>query len=111
MVFSQMPWEMFAEQTLPKYRERFRAVHGREAPPVLTVDLLICDADAGRAEALARRHMAAYYVEVMRHYEIMSEHFTYDPPAGIVGQRLEHGDAHLFRHEGKLATEAAPTSQ
>jgi alkanesulfonate monooxygenase SsuD/methylene tetrahydromethanopterin reductase-like flavin-dependent oxidoreductase (luciferase family) len=86
MVFSQMPWEMFAEQTVPKYRDHFRTVHGREAPPVLTVDLLICDTDAGRAETLARRHMAAYYVEVMRHYEIMSEHFKqlkgYDHYAG-----------------------------
>jgi alkanesulfonate monooxygenase SsuD/methylene tetrahydromethanopterin reductase-like flavin-dependent oxidoreductase (luciferase family) len=86
MVFSQMPWEMFAEQTLPVYRGHYRKVHGREAPPVLTVDLLACHADAERAEALARRHMAAYYVEVMRHYEIMSEHFKqlrgYDHYAG-----------------------------
>ena len=86
MVFSQMPWEMFAEQTLPAYRNRYRTVHGTDAPPVLTVDLLVCDEDASRAEALARRHMAAYYVEVMRHYEIMSDHFKetrgYDHYAG-----------------------------
>jgi alkanesulfonate monooxygenase SsuD/methylene tetrahydromethanopterin reductase-like flavin-dependent oxidoreductase (luciferase family) len=86
MVFSQMPWEMFAEQTLPKYRAHFRERHGREAPPVLTVDLLVCHADAATAERLARTHMAAYYVEVMRHYEIMSEHFKqtrgYDHYAG-----------------------------
>jgi alkanesulfonate monooxygenase SsuD/methylene tetrahydromethanopterin reductase-like flavin-dependent oxidoreductase (luciferase family) len=86
MVFSQLPWEMFAEQTLPAYRGHYRKVHGRDAPPVLTVDLLVCHADPARAEALARQHMAAYYVEVMRHYEIMSEHFKqvrgYDHYAG-----------------------------
>lgn len=86
MVFSQMPWEMFAEQTLPVYRGHYEKVHGKAAPPVLTVDLLVCDDDAARAEALARTHMAAYYVEVMQHYEIMSEHFKklrgYDHYAG-----------------------------
>jgi len=86
MAFSQMPWEMFAEQTLPIYRGHYRERHGREAPPVLTVDLLVCDDDAARAEQLARTHMANYYVEVMQHYEIMSEHFKqlrgYDHYAG-----------------------------
>jgi hypothetical protein len=86
MVFSQLPWEIFAEQTLPLYRGHYHERHGHEAPPVLTVDLLVCDDDAARAEQLARTHMVNYYVEVMQHYEIMSEHFKqlrgYDHYAG-----------------------------
>jgi len=75
MVFSQMPWEAFATSTLVAYRETFERVHGRPAPPVLTVDLMYCDEDAGRAEALAAKHMAAYYSSVLDHYEIRGEHF------------------------------------
>jgi alkanesulfonate monooxygenase SsuD/methylene tetrahydromethanopterin reductase-like flavin-dependent oxidoreductase (luciferase family) len=75
MVFSQTPWESFATSTLAAYRDTFAQAHGRPAPPVLTVDLLYCDEDAGRAEALAAEHMAAYYLSVLEHYEIRGEHF------------------------------------
>lgn len=76
MVFSQTPWESFAATTLVAYRETFERTHGRAAPPILTVDLMYCDEDAGRAEALAAEHMAAYYLAVLEHYEIRGEHFT-----------------------------------
>jgi alkanesulfonate monooxygenase SsuD/methylene tetrahydromethanopterin reductase-like flavin-dependent oxidoreductase (luciferase family) len=75
MVFSQMPWESFATGTLVAYRETFERTHGRPAPPVLTVDLMYCDEDAARAEAVAAEHMAAYYLSVLEHYEIRGEHF------------------------------------
>lgn len=75
MVFSQTPWESFATSTLVAYRTAFERAHGRAAPPVLTVDLMYCDEDPGRAEALAAEHMAAYYLSVLEHYEIRGEHF------------------------------------
>jgi alkanesulfonate monooxygenase SsuD/methylene tetrahydromethanopterin reductase-like flavin-dependent oxidoreductase (luciferase family) len=75
MVFSQTPWESFATGTLVAYRAAFERAHGRPAPPVLTVDLMYCDEDAGRAEALAAEHMAAYYLSVLEHYEIRGDHF------------------------------------
>ena len=93
MVFSQMPWESFATSTLVAYRDTFEQTHGRPAPPVLTVDLMLCHEDAGTAEALASEHMAAYYISVLDHYEIMSEHFKktkgyemYAAAADVLGQ-------------------------
>jgi len=94
MVFSQTPWAKFAETTLPAYRARFREVHGVDAPPVLTSDLLVCDTDAARAEELALERMAAYYLTVLEHYEIMSEHFQtlrgYEMYAGMGGALRQH---------------------
>jgi len=75
MVFSQVPWESFAEHTLATFNTTFRERHGREPAHPLTVDLMYCDEDAGRAEARARRHMAAYYLSVLEHYEILNDHF------------------------------------
>lgn len=57
------------------YRELYRKHHGKPAPPPLAVDFMYCDEDAGRAEEKARRHIAAYYLSVMRHYEMLEDHF------------------------------------
>jgi alkanesulfonate monooxygenase SsuD/methylene tetrahydromethanopterin reductase-like flavin-dependent oxidoreductase (luciferase family) len=36
---------------------------------------MFCDASADRAEAMAREHMANYFLSIASHYELMSEHF------------------------------------
>jgi alkanesulfonate monooxygenase SsuD/methylene tetrahydromethanopterin reductase-like flavin-dependent oxidoreductase (luciferase family) len=101
MVFSQSPWDKFAETTLAAYRGRFREMHGTAAPPVLTSDLLVCHHDAARAEALAVEHMAAYYRSVLEHYEIMNEHFQklrgYEMYAGMGGALRQHDLAEVAR--------------
>ena len=43
-------------------------------PPPLTADFVVCDHDAGRAEELARKHVAGYLLTVFQHYELMSDH-------------------------------------
>lgn len=75
MVFSQMPWEQFAQTSWVTYKDGFAAHHEGTPWPLLCCDLMICDADAGRAEELARRHILEYYVTVMNHYELLGEHF------------------------------------
>lgn len=75
MTFSQKPWELYKTETLEVFRKSFRAHHGREAPPPLTGDLMLCHADAEQAEALAREYMANYFLTIVSHYELMSEHF------------------------------------
>ena len=76
MTFSQQPWEIYAEETLKRYRQAFRDAHPDvEPPPPLTGDLMFCHADADAAEELAMEHMAAYFLTIIHHYEIMSEHF------------------------------------
>ncbi len=75
MIFSQQPWELFAEGSLATYRETYRERHGKEAPPPLTGDLMFCHEDAGRVEELAMEYMCNYFLTIINHYELMSEHF------------------------------------
>jgi alkanesulfonate monooxygenase SsuD/methylene tetrahydromethanopterin reductase-like flavin-dependent oxidoreductase (luciferase family) len=74
-IFSQIPWETWAETSLATYRTVYRETQGQPAPPPLTCDLLYCGADDAEAEATARMHMAEYYLSVLDHYELLSGKF------------------------------------
>jgi alkanesulfonate monooxygenase SsuD/methylene tetrahydromethanopterin reductase-like flavin-dependent oxidoreductase (luciferase family) len=74
VMFSQRPWEDQAK-SVSTYRDRFVEVHGREPGPPVVCDFVYCDADAGRAEEVAHRHIAGYLASVMEHYELEGEHF------------------------------------
>jgi len=76
MCFAQKPWKDMTDH-FGRYRELFASHHpDRPVPPPVCVDFLCCDESAERAEALAREHMANYYVTVMEHYEMASTHFS-----------------------------------
>ena len=45
-----------------------------------------CDEDPAVAETLARKHMSAYYLTVIEHYEFMSEHFKNTEGYGSYGE-------------------------
>ena len=75
MTFSQKPWELYAEETLKEYQAAFKKYHGIEAPPPLTGDLMFCHEDAAKAEEMAKEYMSNYFLTIIRHYEIMSDHF------------------------------------
>jgi alkanesulfonate monooxygenase SsuD/methylene tetrahydromethanopterin reductase-like flavin-dependent oxidoreductase (luciferase family) len=75
MTFSQKPWALYRDETLREYRAAFERHHGRAAPPPLTGDLMFCHEDAARAEELAMEFMSNYFLTIVGHYELMSEHF------------------------------------
>lgn len=72
-VFSQAPWESVAE-SMNRYRREFRDRHGRDAPPPITADMVVCHEDEERARELAERHVGGYLLTVLDHYELKSEH-------------------------------------
>ena len=74
MSFAQKPWEEMGPH-FDTYRTLFEKHHERSAPSPVCVDFLSCDESADKAEADARRYMANYYVTVMEHYEMTSDHF------------------------------------
>ncbi len=74
VVFSQRPWADQAE-AIGTYRDRFEARHDHAPGPPVTCDFVYCDADPGRAEEKAHRHIAGYLTSVMQHYELASDHF------------------------------------
>ncbi len=77
MIFSQQLWETFADGSLKDYRESYRKHHGGEPPLPLTGDLMFCHEDPGAAEELAMTYMPNYFLTIIQHYEIMSDHFKH----------------------------------
>ena len=75
MIFSQQTWDSFAEGPLKEFRASFRKHHSAEPPPPLCGELMFCHEDAARAEELAMEYMPNYFLTIIRHYEIMSDHF------------------------------------
>ncbi len=75
MKFSNAPWATAAPE-VERHRAIYRETHGSEAPPTITSDLLFVDKDIKRAESMAREYMAGYFVQVMEHYELLSDNFA-----------------------------------
>jgi alkanesulfonate monooxygenase SsuD/methylene tetrahydromethanopterin reductase-like flavin-dependent oxidoreductase (luciferase family) len=95
MIFSQQTWESFASGPLPQYRKTYREHRDADPPPPLTGDLMFCDEDPERAEALAMQYMPNYFLTIVRHYEIMSEHFKH-----VKGYDHYASSADLFKQVG-----------
>ena len=95
MIFSQQTWETFATGSLRHYRESWRKYHAGEPPAPLTGDLLFCHEDAKRAEELAMEYMPNYFLSIVRHYEILGDHFK---DVGGYDHYATAGD--LFRQVG-----------
>ena len=74
MTFAQKPWEDMVPH-FEAYKSQFKENHGVAPPPPVCVDFLACDESGERAEALAREHMANYYITVMEHYDMAGDHF------------------------------------
>ncbi len=53
----------------------YRQVHGCEPPKPIITSYVFCDKEAGRAEDMARTYIAGYWREVVKHYELLGEHF------------------------------------
>ncbi|NEW45689.1 LLM class flavin-dependent oxidoreductase [Nocardia cyriacigeorgica] len=74
MKFANAPWSSVVEE-VDGYRDAFHAYHGVAAPPLITGDVMVCHRDDKRGEELARVHHRNYFVSVMSHYELLSDHF------------------------------------
>lgn len=75
MTFTQQLWQQYAEGPLRSYRETYRRAHDAEAPPPLTGDLMYCHRDAAVAEEKGLEYMTNYFLTIVKHYELMEEHF------------------------------------
>ena len=72
------------------YRDHFRRYNdGAEAPTPFLADLTICDSNSDRARENAERYCAGYLQSVLRHYELMSDHFDKVGGYDAYGQNAE----------------------
>lgn len=75
MVLAQQPWEVFREQALIPYQEKWRSLRDSEPPVPLAGQLVFCDQDSDRAHELGEKYVKEYFATVAEHYEIGGEHF------------------------------------
>jgi len=75
MTFTQQMWNDYAEGPLATWRSLYREHHGVEPPPPLTGDLMYCHADPAVAEEKGLELMTNYFLTIVEHYEILSDHF------------------------------------
>jgi len=61
---------------LDRYRDAFKEHHGHASPPPRFADFVFCAEDADEAEEKGFENIAAYYSQVMQHYDLMGEHFA-----------------------------------
>ena len=74
-MFADRSWE-HRMPSITHYRERFRELHGREAPALMTADFCFCWPDEREAAELAHRYMGTYLGSLLEHYEVMGDHFA-----------------------------------
>ena len=72
-----IPQKPFADHLadVKAHNDLYRKVHGAEPPKPIITSYVYCDKDAGRAEEMARKYIAGYWREVVKHYELLGEHF------------------------------------
>jgi alkanesulfonate monooxygenase SsuD/methylene tetrahydromethanopterin reductase-like flavin-dependent oxidoreductase (luciferase family) len=58
------------------YRDRYREVHGTEAPLPWLIDFTYVHEDEAEAERVAHTYMQRYYVSVLQHYEYGGAHLA-----------------------------------
>ena len=72
--FSQGDWSN-ALPEIDKYRETFRAKHGKTAPPFIISDFMVCFDSKQKVTEYTDKYFAAQFLQVANHYEFMSDHF------------------------------------
>ncbi len=92
--FSQKNWKE-VKGSIDGYNALFRQLHNREPDLPMLSDFTFLDADAGRAEERARKHLTSYFLSVMDNYEMGSEHFQ-----GTKGYSSYAKGAEVIRHMG-----------
>ena len=75
MCLAQQPWEVFREQALKPYQERWSSLRNTTPPPPMCGMLMFCDEDGDRAREAGATYVKEYFSTVVEHYEIGGDHF------------------------------------
>ena len=92
--FTQFPMPQIAP-ALARYREVYESTHNEPAPPPMVVDMIHVHEDPEEAERSHRESLGAYFMSLMRHYELDGDHF-----AGIKSYESYDQMSKLFKEAG-----------
>jgi alkanesulfonate monooxygenase SsuD/methylene tetrahydromethanopterin reductase-like flavin-dependent oxidoreductase (luciferase family) len=95
MTFTQQHWEGYAQGPLASYQAAWRRHHGDVVPPPLTGDLMYCHPDPAVAEERGLEVMSNYFLSIVQHYELLSDHFR-----DVKGYDTYASASELFRQVG-----------
>ena len=92
---------------IERYRKLFQERYGRAAPPPILTDVVYCGDSMAEAEEIAERHIARYFLSVVKHYDFAGTHFR-----DIKGYQAYEESAAMIRAAGlELAARAYRDSQ
>ena len=72
--FSQGQWETSMPE-INTYRDTFAAKHGKQAPPFIISDFIVCHEDQAKVVEHTDKYFADQFLQVVNHYEWGSDHF------------------------------------
>jgi len=72
--FSQGDWSK-ALPEINNYRDTFKKLHGKTAPPFIISDFMLCFESREKVTKYTDTYFAAQFQQVATHYEFMSPHF------------------------------------
>lgn len=75
MVLAQQPWEVFKQQALIPFQEKWRSLRDSEPPVPFAGQLVYCHEDPQRARECGEKYVKEYFATVAEHYEIGGAHF------------------------------------
>jgi len=94
--FSQGDWTR-ALPEIEGYRDVFRRTQGREAPPFIICDFVVCFDDRSKVVEYTDRYFSKLFHQVATHYEFGGEHFRSLPSYGTyvtLGEMAEAAGGH-----------------
>lgn len=75
MIIAQKPWDR-VDEDLRDYRQRFKAVNGREAPAPVIVAFVACHEDKERAREMRDRYLVEYARSTSEFYKFGNKEFA-----------------------------------
>lgn len=95
--FSQGDWSK-ALPEIDKYRDTFKAKHGKAAPPFIISDFMVCFDSKEKVTDYTDKYFAAQFLQVANHYEFMSPHFKELPSYATYAYMGEAAEARGGAH-------------
>ena len=95
--FSQGDWSKSIDE-INGYRDTFKKLHGKNAPPFIISDFMVCFDSKEKVTEYTDKYFSAQFQQVAEHYEFMSPHFKELPSYSTYAYMGEAAEARGGAH-------------